>query len=359
MRSTAAPSYGSAVVPDSKPAPARDDSSAQRSLWDLVAGDGRPLLLVVAVALMFAGGFAIFLAARGEFLPHDEAFLGMTADELRGLGGGRVVAFMLHDRVAFGGSLLAIGLLYVWLVAGPLGEGRPWAWWLMATTGAIGLSTFLTWLGYGYLDSWHGWGTVALLPFCVAGGVRTRCRLAPEGGPRSLLAGPPALGLPRRRQIGWRLVAMVAGGLVATGLVIVTVGVDAIFVPEDIEFIGMTREDLDAVNPRLVPVIAHDRAGFGAAILVGGLLTLGAVLHAAGSRSLWHALALAVALAFGTAVAVHYVVGYTDQFHLAPAYVGGGLLATGLVLSRPPPPVSSPTREPDGEPQTAASRRPD
>jgi len=36
-----------------------------------ILGDGRPLLLMTAGSLLFAGGFAIFLAATGEFLPQD------------------------------------------------------------------------------------------------------------------------------------------------------------------------------------------------------------------------------------------------------------------------------------------------
>ena len=36
-----------------------------------VLGDGRPLLLALAGGLLLAGGFALFLAASGEFLPHD------------------------------------------------------------------------------------------------------------------------------------------------------------------------------------------------------------------------------------------------------------------------------------------------
>jgi hypothetical protein len=34
-----------------------------------ILGDGRPLLLLTAGSLFFAGGFAIFLAATSEFLP--------------------------------------------------------------------------------------------------------------------------------------------------------------------------------------------------------------------------------------------------------------------------------------------------
>lgn len=94
-------------------------------------------------------------------------------------------------------------------------------------------------------------------------------------------------------------------------------------------------DQMDAATPRLVPLIAHDRAGFGSTILVGGLLASGAALHARGSRSLWQAVVAAGLLAFGPAIVVHHVVGYTDPFHLAPAHIGASVLALGLLLSRP------------------------
>lgn len=316
----------------------RDDRRG-RSLWSTLLGDGRPALAVVAVALMFAGGFAVFLSVRGEFLPHDEAFLGMTADELCRLAECRVVDFMLHDRAAFGGVLLALGLLYLWLIAIPLGDGEPWAWWLLVGTGTLGFATFLTYLGYGYLDSWHGWGTLAMLPFAVGGAVRSRRVLGPPGPPRSLVPHGWASGLPPGERTGWRLLLLVTTGFVVVGAVIVTIGIDAIFVREDVAFIGMSREQLDAANPRLVPLIAHDRAGFGGGILVGGLLATGAVLHAAGTRALWQATAGAGVLAFATAIGVHHLVGYTDPLHLAPAYTGAVLFALGLWLARPSRPA--------------------
>ena len=41
-----------------------------------IVGDGTLLLLAGAGSLVLAGGFAIFLAASSEFLPHDIRYLG-------------------------------------------------------------------------------------------------------------------------------------------------------------------------------------------------------------------------------------------------------------------------------------------
>src|SRR5215472_14712559 len=80
-----------------------------------VTSDGRLLFRIVAVSLMGVGGFALVQSATGLILPHDLGYLRMTMPELCGLGGGRVARFMFHDRVSFGGALIAIGFLYLWL----------------------------------------------------------------------------------------------------------------------------------------------------------------------------------------------------------------------------------------------------
>src|SRR5215475_12776449 len=106
-------------------------------------GDGRPLLALVAVSLMLSGGFAIFLSASGHFLPHDVRFLGMDKDQLCGINQCRIVHFMFHDRVSFGGALIAIGWLYLWLALFPLKAGEVWAWWVFCVSGATGFGSFL------------------------------------------------------------------------------------------------------------------------------------------------------------------------------------------------------------------------
>ena len=73
--------------------------------------------------------FGIGQSLAGGFLPHDEAWLGMTAAELADHHGGRVVGFMFHDRVSFGGTLIAVVTLYAWLIRSPQAAGTRWAWW--------------------------------------------------------------------------------------------------------------------------------------------------------------------------------------------------------------------------------------
>ena len=99
-------------------------SDDPRGLFTILIGDGRPLITLTGLSLLGSGLFAGFQAATGHLLPHDEAFLGMGAHELRDLQDGRVLHFMIHDRIAFGGALVGIGMLYLYLAAVPLARGR-------------------------------------------------------------------------------------------------------------------------------------------------------------------------------------------------------------------------------------------
>ena len=153
-------------------------TNSESGLFALLVGDGRAPLALVGLALLLAGGFAIFIAARGEFLPHDVAFLGMTPGELCAVNECRIVHFMIHDRVAFGGALIAIGLTYIWLAAGPLARGERWAWDVLGASGVVGFASFLAYLGYGYLDTWHGAATGVLAPLFLIGMFVSRRRIA-------------------------------------------------------------------------------------------------------------------------------------------------------------------------------------
>src|SRR5262249_55540723 len=96
-----------------------------------------------------------------------------------------------------------------------------------------------------------------------------------------------------------------------------------------------TAEALRAANPRLVPLVAHDRATFGGMILAAGWAFLLPALWGFrnGSAWLWWTLLSAGLAAYTAAIGVHFVVGYTDWMHLLPACTGLGLFALGMGLS--------------------------
>lgn len=314
---------------DESATPRRPDD---RGIFSTLAGDGQPLLLITAFSLMFSGGFAMFLAVTGDFLPHDLRYLGMGPDELCAAGACEVVHFMIHDRAAFGGALFAIGALCAWLTAYPLSAGERWAWWTLVVTAGMGFGSFLSYLGYGYLDAWHAIGTLILVPLFAAGLLRSR----------RLLDGRIALQRPARWgpwrsgvALGRMILLATAAGMIIGGLAILVVGVTTIFVPSDLVFIGMTAAELSAVSERLVPLIAHDRAGFGGAVATTGVALFSALWFSPPSRSLWQVIAVAAGVAAGAAIGTHYHVGYTDLLHVAPAWLGAVAAAAGLMLTAP------------------------
>jgi hypothetical protein len=304
-------------------------------LFSLLVGDGRAPLAVVGLALVLSGGFAIFIGARGEFLPHDVAFLAMTPHELCAVNECRVVHFMIHDRVSFGGALIAIGMMYLWLVVGPMACGKRWAWELLAASGAVGFASFLAYLGYGYLDTWHGTATAILAPLFLTGLVVSRRSIVWQERERRWLAWPEWLKSRRgRRCVGSVFLLAASTGMLGGGLTIMTVGMTTVFVPEDVEFMGLGRSELHAINPRLVPLIAHDRAGFGGAVCCCGVLLAGAVWRGELDRAGRQALAIAGLAGFGTAIFVHPAIGYNNAWHLSPAVAGALLFAVGWWLTR-------------------------
>jgi dihydroorotate dehydrogenase len=315
-----------------RPAPATvvEPEPTTRFGWQLCAFTG--------LVLIGAGLFAIALAATVKLLPYDVTYLGMTMRDLCDRNGCRIVHFLAHDRVSFGGSIISVGALYIGISAGPLRRGAAWAWWTLLVSGVLGFASFLTYLGYGYLDVWHGRATLALLPIFIAGLLLTWRTIEGPRGPGAIVRG----GAPAWRWspagLGRLLVAFSAFGMIAGGLVIMFVGMTRVFVPQDLEYMGTTLEALRELNPRLVPLIAHDRAGFGGGLCSGGVIVMLTLLRGIrpGAKGLWYALLIAGSIGFATAIGIHPIVGYTSFIHLLPAYAGAITFLIGIALLRRP-----------------------
>lgn len=97
-----------------------------------------------------------------------------------------------------------------------------------------------------------------------------------------------------------------------------------VFVPEDLAFMQTSLPTLKGAGASLVPVIAHDRAGFGGALVTDGLAVLLVALwgYRQSARWLWWTFFSASTIAFFALTSVHLVVGYTDLFHLLPVIIG-------------------------------------
>jgi hypothetical protein len=286
--------------------------------------------LLVGVGMIGAGLGAAAITLGPVLLWYDREFLGVDVTRLHALNH-HLVHFLQHDRITMAGTMVAIGVLYVGLAVGGLRRGWPWAREVYLISGWIGFPTLLYFLGFGFVEPLHTAVAVVLFPmFLVATGGRSdrpRWTVLPEGPERQR----------HRALIGQLLLVCTGIGLFVGGAVVSAVGLTDVFVSSDLVFLGTRSDALLAANPRLLSFIAHDRAGFGGALMAAAtaITLLSAWGWRRGEAWLWWSLALAAAAGFLPAVVVHGIIRYTDLGHLAPVFVGIGLTVTALILARP------------------------
>jgi dihydroorotate dehydrogenase len=240
--------------------------------------------------------------------------------------------FLTHDRITLAGLMLSAGIVYTGLAVRQIRAGWHWAEGTVLASALMGFVSFFWFLGYGYFEPFHGFVTAVLLQFTLIA-ARSK-RDAPAFVPR------PAMADDRDWRVGlWgQLCWIVFGvGLLGAGVAISIVGVTTVFVPQDLAFLNTTADALRAVSPRLVPMIAHDRATVGGMLLSCGLAYLLPALWGfrRGDRALWWTLVLGAIPAFSAALAVHAHVGYIDFVHLAPLAPALVLFVLGAALARP------------------------
>jgi hypothetical protein len=243
----------------------------------------------------------------------------------------RLLAFMAHDRVALAGTMITIGIVYPMLSWFGIRRGFHWAKLAVMTSAFAGFASFFLFLGFGYFDPFHAFVTVVLFQFLLLG---LHCRLA--------VPLPAWANLQedwRWRWSQWSQLLLIVHNtvLVGAGCVIAVIGATHVFVHEDLEFMQTTAADLIAANPRLVPLVAHDRASFGGMLIASGLGLLLSSLWGFGEKRswLWWMFLLAALPAYAAGIGVHFAVGYTNLWHLTPAFAGALLYAVALALGWP------------------------
>lgn len=282
---------------------------------------------------MFGGGLLAFIiAATRVILPYDEALVDLTRHQLIQINP-HLLAFMAHDRISLSGTMVSIGIIYLYLSWYGLRQGLHWARVTVLTSASIGFAAFFLFLGFGYFDPFHAFVTAILCQFLL---------LALYAHEVSPAQPPPQPNLVNDR--AWRLslwgqLMFVGHGLalMGAGAVIAFIGATSVFVPEDLAFMQTTAETLHATSHRLVPLIAHDRATFGGLLIANGVAVLMVALwgYRQGYRWLWWMLLGAGVAAYSAAIGVHLSVGYTDVWHLGPSLAGLLLFLLGLGLSFP------------------------
>ncbi|WP_116050242.1 hypothetical protein [Amycolatopsis palatopharyngis] len=286
--------------------------------------------VLVGIGMVLAGLGAAAITLGPVLLWYDHEWLGMGTNELHEVNP-RLVHFLQHDRITMAGTMVSIGVLYFGLAANGIRRGWPWAREAYLVSGWVGFPTLLYFLGFGFVEPLHTAVTVILFPMFL---LATR-RQSHEPQWTVMPEGPERL---RRRALAGQLLLVLTGiGLFAGGAVVSVVGLTSIFVPSDLDFLRTGAAGLRAANPELLSFIAHDRAGFGGALMAAAIaITLLALWGwRRGESWVWWSLALAAIAGFGPAIVVHGSIRYTDLGHLAPVYAGVGLTVAALVLARP------------------------
>lgn len=300
-----------------------DDTPAPRYAWFW--------LWLMGLAMFCGGTLALVIAGTLVVLPYDEQFVGMSREELA-LINPRLLPFMSHDRVTLAGTMLALGILYSGLGWHAVRRGYHWAWVATITSALIGFLSFFLFLGFGYFEPFHAFVSTALLQLLVLGWH------APLGPRRDAMAVPLTEDWRwRLAQWGQLLLVIECIAVLVGGLVISVVGSTYVFVAEDLEYMQTCTAEIAAANPRLLALVAHDRATFGGMLISCGLVTLFAALwgFAAGRSWLWKTLFYSGVVGYVCTIIVHFLVGYVDIIHLLPAYVGLALHVVALGLAGP------------------------
>jgi hypothetical protein len=285
--------------------------------------------LLVGLGMTVAGLGAAAITLGPVLLWYDRDYLGMTLHELHAANH-HLVHFLQHDRITMAGTMVAIGVLYTGLAVGGIRRGWPWTREVYLLSGVIGFPTVFYFLVIGFVEPLHTATTIVLVPMFVAA-----VRPAPHA-PRWRLAAEGPEPERRRALVGQLLLIVTGAGLFVGGAVISVVGLTGVFVPTDLTFLGTSSQTLETVNPRLVPFLAHDRAGFGGALMAAAvaIVLLSAWGWRRGESWVFWTLTAAATAGFLPAVVVHGAIHYTDFVHLVPVYIGIATTGSGLLLAR-------------------------
>ncbi|HEU4963344.1 MAG TPA: dihydroorotate dehydrogenase, partial [Bacilli bacterium] len=284
----------------------------------------------LGLGMIVGGILAWLIAATVVVLPYDVEFLRLGREGIAAINE-RLLYFMAHDRISLAGTMISIGVLYFGLARYAMRRGEQWARTTVLASAAVGFASFFLYLGYGYFDPLHAAVALLLLPLFLLGLVKNNPR-APRPAPNLRNTA-----VWKRSLVGQLLFVSFGAGLLLSGLVISGVGVTDVFVQEDLNYLCTTSNSLQAANPNLVPLIAHDRAGFGGALVSDGIayLLLSLWGFRQGEKWLWWTLLFGGFAGFFAVFSTHWYVGYLDQWHLAPAYLALLLYGAGLILTYP------------------------
>jgi dihydroorotate dehydrogenase len=287
-------------------------------------------MCLLGIGMIISGCLAWIIAATTVVLPYDILFLGIEPS-LIDRANPLVLQFMSHDRVTLAGTMISIGVLYFQLARHGLRKGLHWTKTALLTSAAVGFSSFFLYWGHGYFDPLHALAALILFPMFILS-MRRHSELPSWERPN-------LINDRTWRLAQWGQLMMVTLGIALAlgGIVISIVGITHVFVPQDLTYLCATPAMLNEINERLLPLIAHDRAGFGGALFSDAIAMLTIALWGInqGQRWLWWTFLLGGLPGFVAGVSVHLTIGYTDFVHLLPAYFAMMLYVLGLIFLYP------------------------
>ncbi|WP_433201800.1 hypothetical protein ACQP1G_10985 [Nocardia sp. CA-107356] len=286
--------------------------------------------VLVGIGMIVAGIGAAAITLGPVLLWYDRDYLGTDVEGLHRINH-HLVHFLQHDRITMAGNMIAIGVLYTGLAWGGIRLGRVWARNAYLLSGLIGFPTLFYFLVIGFVEPLHVLAAVVLFPMfllAVWHKPTTRHWTVPPQCPERV----------RRRALVGQLVMIATGvGVFIGGVVISTVGLTFVFVPTDLRFLDTDAATLRAANSHLLPFVAHDRAGFGGALMATAvaIVLLGLWGWRQGEAWVWWTLLGATVAGSASALVIHFFIHYTAFIHLLPVYFGSAALAVALMLGRP------------------------
>ena len=281
---------------------------------------------------MFVGGILAWLVAHFKvLLPYDETQSQLSLQQINELNE-KILHFLVHDRVTLAGTMLSIGILYITFSMFSMRRGEHWAKEAVAFSALFGFLNFFAFLSYGYFDVFHAFVTACLLQIFLI--------MVYADLPERKTIPAPSLKNDRAWNMSlWSQAMFVTQGLglILAGLVITFFGSTSVFVPQDLEYLGHSADLMAQFHDNLVPLIAHDRCTFGGMLGSAGICILLSALHGfeRGRRWLWWTYLSAGLPPYLITFWVHHHIGYVNQIHLLPVYIGMALLFLGLALGAP------------------------
>lgn len=285
---------------------------------------------LLGMGMMIGGVLAWLIASTSVLLPYDETFLGVSRSVINRFNG-HIIHFMSHDRITLAGTMISIGIFYYQLACHGLRSGLHWARTAVVTSCAVGFSSFFLYLGYGYFDPLHAAAAAVLLPMLLL--TLRGLKDHPSRKKPGVLNDSVWL----RAQWGQCCFVVLGFGLAIGGLTISFVGITTVFVPSDLAYLGLTVQQLSAWNDHIIPLIAHDRAGFGGALFSLSVAITASALWGVnqGESWLWWTFLWGGLPGFAAGLLIHVHIGYMDFIHLLPVYIAVLLYVVGLYLMYP------------------------